>query len=262
MRTIIIIIFYLATINLIGQNLDEKDLSQYFLIKGEQTEFQDEIYNNIYPAIKKDTTDSIGIFINKYRRRFSYILKNRTKQIYQDSIFLNLFPDTIKMSEIYQQQLENDPIVLGYLNSFARPNEFLEKKISYSKSELMKIASRFFLCDRINPDTTIYWHICIGLNGQEEEEWTRDFTLLEAFCFEAIFNGLSSRNEDKTRFMHNFLKFVKEAEIEFKDSSFELILAKAKTQVFKKMENDNDLQLLLLDYYHRNKDQIPFKIVG
>ena len=164
------------------------------------------------------------------------------------------------MSEIYHQKLEKDTIVLGYLNSFINPNKFLEKKVTYSKSELMKVASRFFLCDRVNPDTTIYWHVCIGLNGQEEEGWKRDFTLLEAFCFEAIFDGLRSKNENKTRFMNNFLKFVKEAEMDFKNLSFELMLEKARNEVFMKMENDNDLQILLLEYYKDNKYQLPFRI--
>ena len=260
METRLIIILCLITNFIIGQNSDEKDLSSYFLIKGEQSEFEGEVYKNIYPAIQKDTTDSIGVFLNKYPRRFSYILKNRTNKIYEDSTFQNLFPDTLKMSEVYRQQLKKNSIVLGYLNSFANPNRSLENKISFSNAELMKVASRFFLCNSVNPDTTIYWHVCIGLNGQKEAGWTRDFTMLEAFCFEAIFDGLQSGDQDKTRFMNNFLKFVKEAEIEFKDLSFELILKKASEQVFKKMENDNDLQMLLLDYYKKTNHQLPFSI--
>lgn len=245
----------------ISEKTHEKDLIKYFLIKGEQNEYEGEIYKNIYPDIVKDTIDSLAIFINKNKRRFSYVLNNKTNDIYQDSSFQNLFPDTIKMTEVYRQQLKKNTKALSYLKSFAYPPESSDDKLNFSKSELMDVASKFFLCDRVNPDTTINWHVCIGLNGMKEAEWAKDYTLLEAFSFEAIFYGLRSEDEKETQFMHNFLAYVSDAQKEFKDLPFDAILEKTKKDVFKKMEGDKDLITLLMNYYTKKKDELPFEIV-
>jgi hypothetical protein len=260
MKLITLIVACLISCNLFGQKLDKKDLHKYFIIKGVQIEYQGAIYKNIYPAIKKDTIDLTSRFLNIYKRRFEYVLMNKTSNIFRDSTFQSLFPDTTQMSKIYCEKLSKDKLVLGYLNAFINPNQNRGRRIGYTKSELMEVASRFFLCESVNPDTTIFWHVCIGISGQAEAGWVKDFTLLEAFCFEAIFDGLQSKDKAKSSFMDNFMSYVKEAELQYKNLSFELILEKARNDVFKKMEYDTDLERVLLDYYEYTKDKLPFTI--
>lgn len=258
MSTVILMILWGTTLNLSGKKIDNS-LQKYFEIKGEQIEYQGNIHKNIYPVIAK-TTDSISLFMNKYSRRFEYVVMNKTGAIFRDSTFQNLFPDTIQMSKIYCEKLGNDKATLTYLNAFINPCKEGKKHLKYTQLELMEVASRFFLCDRINPDTTIFWHVCIGINGQNEAGWLKDFTLLEAFCFEAIFDGLQSNNREKSVFMNNFINYVGQAETTYKDLPFELMLERSKNAVFKKMENDPDLQTLLLDYYNQTKHKLPFDI--
>lgn len=260
MRVAIFILLWVTTCNLFGQKIEKNSLQKYFVIKGEQVEYQGNIYKNIYPAIVKNNGDSISLFLNKHSRRFEYILMNRTSAIFRDSTFQNLFPDTTQMTKIYCEKLSRDDVSLNYLNSFIYPKKKSIKRIRYTKAELMEVSSRFFLCERVNPDTTIFWHVCIGINGQEDAEWLKDYTLLEAFCFESIFDGLRSNDKTKSDFMNNFLAYIKQAEAEYKDLPFELILEKSRNDVFKKMENDIDLQTLLLDYYDDTKNKLPFTI--
>jgi hypothetical protein len=51
----------------------------------------------------------------------------------------------------------------------------------------MEVSSKFFYCDQVNPDTSIQAYVCVGLNGVKEAKWNKDYTLLEAFCYEGIF---------------------------------------------------------------------------
>jgi len=240
--------------------LDKHNLNNYFIIKGVETEFEDRVFKNIYPEIINHFDDSLGVFMNKYSRRFEYILTNRTDHIFKDSIFQDLFPDTVRMSRIYNQRIGEDKLLLKYLNSFANPNNVASDKIVYTNPELMAVASKFFLCDRVNPDTTINWHVCIGLNGQQQAGWEKDYTLLEAFSFEAIFDGLRSQDESKTQFMFKFLEFVKQAEEDYKDLPFEMILENSRDDVFRKMELNSELKGLLIQYYEERKTQLPFEI--
>lgn len=248
----------LATISLFSQSLNEENLCQYIQVKGEERTYQGQIYKNIYPQIVTGKDDPLSQFMNKFSRRFEYVLMNRTEHVFRDSIFQGLFPDTNQMSLIYCNQVAANVQVMDYINSLSFPDE-VKTKMVFSEEELLKVASRFFLCDAVNPDTSIYWHVCIGLNGQEAEGWQKDYTLLEAFCFEAIFDGLSDKR--KATFMNNFIAYVKQAEDTYKELPFDELLIKARKKVFSDMESDQDLINLLLDYYESTKETLPFRVV-
>ena len=83
-------------------------------------------------------------------------------------------------------------------------------------------------------------------------------TLLEAFCFEAIFENLQGRKD--TKFMDNFLAYVDTAREQYKELPFDELLSKAKNEIFEKMERDRDLKSMLLSYYRENEGNLPFRL--
>lgn len=126
---------------------------------------------------------------------------------------------------------------------------------------MMLIASRFFLCDKVNKsDTTVGYHICVGINGQKELNSNRDYTTLEAFCFEAIFHFYK---EGKPPFVTNFIRYIKNStskhKADFKD--FNILLENVKRDCYRDMEKDEALRKSLLLFYQLNKENISIKII-
>ena len=123
----------------------------------------------------------------------------------------------------------------------------------------MKVASRFFMCDTIREkDTTIGYHVCIAINGTGELETTRDYTVLEAFCFEAIFSSLRG----KPKFIEDFNNFVTTASRDDREHfiDFQTHLTIVKKKCYESMEKDQNLENTLMKYYNQNIDNINFKI--
>lgn len=132
---------------------------------------------------------------------------------------------------------------------------------TYFVSELMLVASKFFYCDKIiEKDTAIQSHICIGINGQKEFKSNRDLTVLEAFCFEAIFNYLVKRKGPLFyKEFYNYLgKVGKEKKSDFKD--FDSYLLDVRKLIYNKMQHSKALEAALLKYYHQNKNNLNFII--
>lgn len=235
-------------------------LEQYFKIKSQQVEYQGKTYTQVYPALNTKTNDQLAAFMRKKPRRFEYILQNKT----QFADYSDYYPDTVQMNKSYAQRLSVNEPFLNYfskLSSTVVSSEKVKKEV-FTKDEMMLVGSRFFLCDRIKPDTTIGGHVCIGLNGIKEANWTKDYTLLAAFCFEAIFDKMFSNNSDDTKYMEQFLKYVNQSTKTHKASfkSNEQLLKTVKAEVFRNMQSDDELRKVLMVYYNQNAKTLPFKI--
>lgn len=236
-------------------------LKEYFKIDGRVVEYQGKQYASIYPALNKPPKDTITAFMQNYHRRFEYILQNKTQ-------FLDLadwYPDTIRINEAYARRLEVNKPFLTYLDQLLSPINILPKgrQTTYRQDELMMVASRFFLCDQVRPDTTISWHVCIGLNGVKEARWKKDYTVLEAFCFEAVFEKMFGGNPADVRYMDQFLKAIDESTRKRRPSmrDKEQLLELVKLDVFEAMESDSALKKCLLDYYYEHSTSLPFEII-
>ena len=235
-------------------------LEHYFKINSQQTIYEGKTYTQVYPALTTKTDNSLAAFMHQHPRRFEYILQNKT----QFADYSDLYPDTVRMTKSYVQRLSVNKPFLSYFSQLSSPivTPQKTKKELFKKDEMMLVASRFFLCDQVRPDTTISWHVCIGLNGMKEANWKKDYTLLEAFCFEAIFDKMFSKNEDETKYMEQFLKYVdqdtKKHRTTFKTK--EQLLEAVKTDVFSHMQSDQELQRVLTIYYRQNEKSLPFRI--
>lgn len=206
--------------------------------------------------------------LNKYKRRFEYILMNvpeihkpenadRRKKIW------DLYPDTTELKRLYLNEYVQDKKLVGYFKEMAQhiQNPNMTKKLNFSQDELMEVASKFFYCDKVLPDTSVQAHVCIGLNGINEANWSKDFTFLEAFCFEGIFNDL---DKDTSLIWDSFVSLKDESEIKHRSeiSSLDDYLEKVKLDVFKQMKNNGILKTVLLEYYEMNKANVAFKIIN
>lgn len=233
----------------------------YFKIESRVVDYQAKQHASVYPALRRPAKDTIGSFMHHHHRRFEYLLQNKT----QFNDLADWYLDTVRMNDTYAQRLKENNSFLTYVSQFLKPLTMpaKDRQITYQPDELMLVASRFFLCDQVRPDTTVSWHICIGLNGMKEANWQKDYTLLEAFCFEAIFDKMFSKNQDETRYMQQFLKAVDESTKKRKPSmtNKEQLLEQVRMDVFGTMQSDPILKKRLLDYYNQQADTLPFTIL-
>jgi hypothetical protein len=235
------------------------DLNDHIYVKSVKYEYKGEEKVGVFPLIQSQDSK-----INTYKRRFEYLLANRVDvNVY--TLNKKLFPDTTEIHRLFINDLNKEETFLSYFQSTLNAIESndREKSISYSSDDLMKVASKFFYCHNIKPDSTIGSRICIGLNGIKEAEWERDYTLLEAFCFEAIFHYLVD-TEGPFLAGSNFESYKSDAVEKHRSNMTDLneYLENVKLDVFSKMESDTDFKKELLDYYNSVKDTLAFKIEG
>ena len=214
------------------------------------------------PELKADSE------LQPYARRFDYLLIN-VSDIHQSNKFetrnsiWNLYPDTIQLKQKYLNEYSTDKKLKHYFAKTydaIQPNQS-KKKVEYSTEELMEVASKFFYCDSILPDTTVQAHVCIGLTGVKEAKWTKDYTLLEAFCYEAIFNDL---DKDSSQVWESFGTIKSKSELLFRKNiqSLPSYLENVKKQVFVQMKNDPILKMILITHYEKNKGNLSIKLIN
>jgi hypothetical protein len=248
-------LFLLAILFNQCHSFGQSDLCKYFKLKVEKSDFEGESAIYITPEMKLFEGDNYSNFLNEHKNRFEYILYNKIDSITKYS---NYYPDTIKIEREFCNYLQTNPKIRKYFDILSNKNS---QKIKFNISEMMKIASRFFLCDRVNElDTTVGYHICIGINGQKELKAPVDYSVLEAFCFEAIFNYINKK--DTPIFITNFRSYITSATLMHKGSfrNTNEFLEKIKNDCFKSMENDNALKDCLLSFYSLNKSNLGFTI--
>ena len=202
-----------------------------------------------------------------YERRFEYLLINvseihlsqkseKRKEIW------SLYPDTIKLKRSYLKEYAKDEKLVNYFekSSAAIINPAIEATETYSVDELMEVASKFFYCDKVFPDTTIQTHVCIGLNGVSEANWSKDYTLLEAFCYEGIFYDFDN---DTSQIYESYSSERIEACQKHKTSitTLEKYLEDVRKELFYRMKSDPVLKRKLLEYYEKNKPNLAFKVI-
>ncbi|MEM9831185.1 MAG: hypothetical protein AAF944_11145 [Bacteroidota bacterium] len=259
------LLIMLTFISLLAFQLREPfDIADYFGIKAQKHDDHGKESIRINPIIKNQTQDSIGQFINRYPKRFNYLLTNRTDLRSELTRYEEMYPDTVKISQAFARHLQQCDSFLLYVNTFLTPiqNPSQQSTIIYSKDELMEVASKFFFCDRVRPDSTIGVHVCIGLNGVKEAHWAKDYTLLEAFCFEAIFENLLNDTQEDDRFMKNVAMYRDNASDVHRSQTKTLddYLEEVKLVVFEKMKYDETLKEELLKHFQENKENLPFEI--
>jgi hypothetical protein len=236
-------------------------ISHYVIIKIDTYKDGNEVKASPMPELKAEGE------LMKYKRRFEYLIMN-IPEIHQPEkskerrkIF-SLYPDTAEMKRLYLEKLVNDKELVGYFEETIEPitNPNLKVNQTYTINELMEVASKFFYCDKVNPDTSVQSHVCIGINGLKETKWKKDYTLLAAFCYEAIFNDFD-KDISKISESYDFEKKKSCEQFRKNITSLDKYLEDVKTELFYKMKTNTTLKKELLRYYEANKDDLAFKII-
>lgn len=201
-----------------------------------------------------------------YKRRFEYLLINVSAMHSPDKLkernaIWELYPDTVELKRLYLLKFTEDKKLAKYFEETAKciKDAAAARKYTYTQEDLMEVASKFFYCDKIRPDTAIIAHICVGLNGVKEAKWEKDYILLQAFCYEAIFTQFDS---DTSWIWDAFTEEKKQAVDKYKKNitSLEQYLQDVKLELFKRMKNNVTLKQELLLYYEKNKNNLAFTL--
>lgn len=254
------IILFITLIGCLSFQADTSIIRDNVYIKINTYERNGEIKASAMPELKPNSR------LNNYKRRFEYLLINVSNihlpaQAQERKDIWNLYPDTNELKRIYLNKYVEDKKLVHYFEATAAPiqNPNFEISKSFDATELMEVASKFFYCDKVNPDTSVQAHVCIGLNGTSEASWNKDYTLLEAFCFEGIFNDFD--NED-SKVWESF-GLEKQAACSQYDKdiiTLDQYLDSVKLNLFERMKNNKDLKEELLRYYELNKSNLAFRI--
>ncbi len=205
--------------------------------------------------------------LKKYSRRFEYLLINASSIFQPENrnriieIF-NLYTNKKEIKRHYLQEFIQDQKLNTYFEATLAPfeNPALENKEIYTTKEVMDVASKFFYCDLVTPDTLVQAHVCIGLNGVKEAVWEKDYMLLAAFCYEAIFTDFENQ---PSKVWEKFVAKKEEAGKKYLSeiTSLDQYLLDVRQELFEQMKNDQILKNVLLDYYDANKTNLAFRMI-
>lgn len=254
-------LFVLVLFSYIHYHAQNTAIKDHVIIKVYTSQDGNETKGAPMPELKEKS-----ILIN-YQRRFDYLLIN-VPEIHSLGKFkerkeiFDLYPDTLKMKRLYLEAITNDKKLAGYFEEAAAPitHAHAKAKKTYTVNELTDVASKFFYCDKVNPDTSVQSHVCIGINGLKETKWKKDYTLLAAFCFEAIFNDF---DKDTSRISKAFDAEKSKSCKQYRDriTTLSKYLEDVKLDLFNRMKNNTALKEELLAYYELNKKNLAFEII-
>jgi len=207
-------------------------------------------------TIRRDNKTRSAKFVAAHTHRFQYILFNHVDSMRWKMLEVrNAQLDSAAASKLLARYLNKDEKFRTYFSILANAQSKAADTVSFSVTEMMKIAARFFMADTVKRrDTTFGGHICIGINGQKELQSTRDYALLEAFCFEAI-----GRNNQAFKTFGQHLRSVG-AQEKKQFTDFNSLLVAVREKIYRLMEEDQQLRSSLLAYYEKNRKNLGIRI--
>lgn len=256
-----ILILFIITLPIQNHFGQHSIIEEHLTIKIYPNNSGGEIPASAMPEFKKES------ILNNYKRRFEFLIFNIPKfhstGAFQERIELfSLYPDTLSMKELIMEKYSNDSTFNAYFEDayHALIPSKLKKRTLYTVEELMDVSSRFFYCDQVNLDTSIQSRVCVGLNGLTEVKWDKDYTLLAAFCYEAIFDDFD-KNQSKISEEWDKEKSFASAQFRTSITTLEDYLENVKTELILRMKNNEILRETILKYYLKNKKNLAFRIL-
>ena len=131
-------------------------------------------------------------------------------------------------------------------------------KETITADQLTGIAVRFFFPTAITEEGRIKASICAGLHGLRDFEGERDL-MLEAFCYEAIFNELGSRQYGMLDEFRSILGRVRGLQL---SNDKEMKLNRAQGAVWALLASSDTLREVLSNAYQSKRGILPFVVEG
>lgn len=245
MKLLILLITTALLVNKSGSSI----IREYVLLDRSTYEYQGETHASITPRMKSEGD------LSPFNMRFDYLLIKKG-HFYKAPHFENtkkvlaLYPDTAAMDQAFMNLLTEDTLLNHYFQTTYAGifNNAEIKKSTFKEAEVMEVAARFFYCHDVNPDTSIQWHICLGINEVEKGDWHEDRTLAEAFAIEALFDDLLENNSPV---MNDFDQNINKAQSKFEADLIDsdLYISKVQNQIYRDMEKSKALKKGLRKYY-------------
>ncbi len=195
-----------------------------------------------------------------------YLQQNRVERDYGRLLELRQKPTAL--GEYFHHSLVGDrefnesllTLVSGYLSRHGKDLVGHEPttKSSITTDQLTGIAVRFFFPTAITEEGRIKASICAGLHGLRDFEGERDL-MLEAFCYEAIFNELGSRQYGMLDEFKSILGRVRGLQLS-KDK--EMKLNRAQGAVWALLASNETLREVLSNAYKSKRGILPFVVEG
>ena len=173
-----------------------------------------------------------------------------------------------KLAEFYQRSLVEDEnfnsSLLALVSRYLR-NRGLEL-VGHSDSaietitadRLTGIAVRFFFPTTIMEDGRIKASVCAGLHGLKDFEGGRDL-MMEAFCYESIFNEFGSRQFGMMDEFTSILGRVRGLQL---STDKEMKLHRAQGAVWALLASNEKLRQVLSNAYESKRGILPFVVEG
>lgn len=222
----------------------------------------------IYPNNKLDTSDVFSDLTNNNTLYLDYILENYSS--FERSKLDEYKNDPEKLKGVFIEELKKDsyfqkyvnPLLYWYLSSKQRlgsgKNLGLLRKEKISKEQLFTTASKFFHAVMVKPDSSVYFKVCVGLNGFKGKSVTSEsHPLVEAFCFMTV---MDFAQIEGVNYYRDFKLNVKKLSKEYLTLSSEQRLSLIREKMYQIMGNNEDLRKILLSEYERKKNILSFEL--
>ena len=209
----------------------------------------------ISPGIKETAFDKQQAFFRKFHHRFDYILVNKVN--IEGADLYQMRNDTAALNRRFCELFTQQKAVSGYFDVLSNAPTGTQQ--IFTIAEMMQVAARFFWLQHSDTDGWLLYK-CIFNNGQKESNYEKDYSVLEAFCFEAIFNYLYRRKTPRfsiaaDKYFDEIIDAVPKAS--YRDTA---VLLTARKDLYQKMEQDADLQKALLSYYRKYGNTLGFRL--
>jgi len=217
------------------------------------------------PRTDVPADDPLALLFNQNRLYVDYLLQNYRSS---DAVAIEkVLPDSAKAAALFAVQLRNDrrfeklfkEQVAHFLAATGRSLAAYQPqpKMSLSADSLMTIAAQFFYAMRERPDSSISWKVCVGMNGFMQDKHDDMQPLVEAFCFQAVFNQY---DPEKPGYATDFLANARQITRETRALHGEERLGMARRRMTALMKTNDALRTVLLGEYEKKKPMLNFTL--
>ena len=194
-----------------------------------------------------------------------YILKNYTS--FGWKTLDNYSTDTIQLRKYLNETLQADSVfnkyfleaVYYYVTSVGQTITDYRSpyKLKITTDSLIIIATRFFYATEFKDNGNAKWYVCVGHNGHRYGNNDNMTPLIEAFCFMAVMDDVST---EEYNIFSVFRKNINKLEKQKTDKEGEDKLEYYRMTMYAMMRKSNKLRALLIDKYNKKKNILNFEL--